>query len=292
MWEGKTGEKGKGAANEGEKKKKTALETKAQRVVHKGNIVRSGCEKVALCKKMWYNGGMDAEEAKRKLTEGETGEKFALFYELLTFYNEKFNLTRITGREECYKKHFFDSLTGEEFFPQGAACAEIGSGAGFPSVPLLIVREDLRFDLFESSHKKCAFLCEVVDKLGLRANVHALRAEDAGKDAAFREAFDVCTARAVARLATLAEYCAPFVRVGGRFVAYKGKAEEELAEAEGAFGVLGLRLECTKKLFLEREEDERTLLCVKKVRATPAAYPRGKGKERSAPLGVRGKKPC
>lgn len=236
---------------------------------------------------------MDKEKAQALLTGGRTGEKFAEFYEMLLFYNEKFNLTRITGREDCYKKHFYDSLTGESYFPHGARCAEVGSGAGFPSLPLLIVREDLCFDLFESSHKKCAFLCEVVDKLGLRAQVHPLRAEDAGRDPAFRERFAVCTARAVARLATLAEYCAPFVETGGAFVAYKGHAEEEIAEAKGAFDALGLRLRLAEKLFLSDGEDERTLVVADKVKHTPAAYPRGRGKERSDPLGVpKEKKKC
>ena len=233
---------------------------------------------------------MDAEQAWERIKRGETGEKFAAFYDLLSFYNKKFNLTRITDREECEKKHFFDSLTGERYFPAGARCAEVGSGGGFPSVPLLIVRGDLTFDLFESSQKKCAFLCEVVDKLGLHARVHALRAEEAGRDPAFRERFDVCTARAVARLATLSEYCAPLVRVGGAFAAYKGKAEEELAEAEAAFRTLGLELRTAERFFLEGESVERTLIVAEKVRNTPAAYPRGRGKERSAPLGVREKK--
>ena len=269
------------------------MPTKEQNFSTIRNIRGDGCEKVAARGKIWYNGDMERNEAEKLLTSGKTGEKFGLFYDLLLFYNEKFNLTRITDREECYKKHFFDSLTGETYFPYGARCAEVGSGAGFPSLPLLIVREDLQFDLFESSHKKCEFLCEVVDKLGLHAQVHPLRAEDAGRDPAFRERFGVCTARAVARLATLAEYCAPFVKEGGAFVAYKGRAEEEIAEAKGAFDLLGLRLRLAEKLFLRGEEDERTLVVADKVKRTPAAYPRGRGKERSDPLGVpKEKKKC
>lgn len=276
--------KERGKSGEGASGKKGEIATKAQSLSTPIDKEKKFCEKVAFAEKIWYTVGMiDAQEAIRS---GETGEKFALFYAMLTAYNEKFNLTRITDREDCNKKHFLDSLSGEKYFPQGANCAEVGSGGGFPSVPLLIVRGDLRFTLLESSHKKCDFLCEVVEKLGLRARVYALRAEDAGRKEAFREAFDVCTARAVARLATLAEYCAPLIRVGGRFVAYKGRAEEELAEAAEAFDVLGLRLR-EKETFALEGGDVRTLLFAEKVKSTPAKYPRGKGKERSDPLGAR-----
>ena len=217
---------------------------------------------------------MDAEQAWERIKRGETGDKFAAFYDLLSFYNKKFNLTRITDREECEKKHFFDSLTGERYFPAGARCAEVGSGGGFPSVPLLIVRGDLSFDLFESSQKKCAFLCEVVDKLGLHARVHALRAEEAGRDPAFARG-STYARRAPSRGLPPSPNIAPPCAVGGAFAAYKGKAEEELAEAEAAFRTLGLELRTAERFFLEGESDERTLIVAEKVRNTPAAYPAG-----------------
>ena len=221
-----------------------------------------------------------------ELTEtGETGEKFAAFYDLLSDYNEKVNLTRITDKRDCVVKHFLDSLAGEKYFPQGANCAEVGSGGGFPSVPLLIARPDLSFTLFESVEKKCVFLRLAVRELGLNARVECMRAEDAGKDARFREKFDVCCARAVARLNTLLEYCLPFVREGGVFLAYKGSgAEEELAEAKHALSVLGGGEVKLYPYTLPDGMGERTIVAVKKIRRTPLKYPRGRGKERSDPL--------
>ena len=220
----------------------------------------------------------------KSIEEGETGEKFRAFYALLSDYNQKVNVTRIVGEEDCKIKHFLDSLLGERYFPAGARVAEIGSGGGFPSVPLMIVRPDLRFTLIESVGKKCAFLREAAEKLGLDAKVLNIRAEEGAKDPALREKFDVCCARAVARLNTLSEYCAPFVKTGGRFIAYKGKADEEIAEAKHAFCVLGLRLIDAQKAELPCGEGERTIVVAEKIAKTPAAYPRGRGKERSAPL--------
>lgn len=216
--------------------------------------------------------------------QGETGEKFARFYALLSEWNEKFNLTGIRGREECYRKNFVDSLLGEEYFPAGANCAEVGSGGGFPSVPLMIARPDLSFTLIESVGKKCEFLRAAVRELSLRAEVVCGRAEELGRDPAFRERFDVCCARAVARMNTLAEYCLPLVKVGGLFIAYKGDAEEEIAEASSALRTLGARLASARRFSLPGGGEARTVAVCEKISATPPAYPRGRGKERSKPL--------
>lgn len=218
------------------------------------------------------------------IREGETGEKFEAFYRLLEEYNKRVNLTRITGREDCEIKHFYDSVAAEKYFPVGANCAEIGSGGGFPSVPLLIVRPDLSFTLVESVGKKCAFLEIVVRELGLNAVVVNGRAEELARSSDYRERFDVCCARAVARLNTLAEYCAPFVRVGGDFIAYKGSDESELAEAERAFEILGLRLQSAEAFELPDGAGARRVVVARKIRPTPDAYPRGRGRERSRPL--------
>lgn len=226
----------------------------------------------------------DMKEYENLISQGDTGRKFSVFYEMLVRYNGMFNLTRITGEEECRVKHFLDSAAGEKFFPQGARVAEVGSGGGFPSVPLMIIRPDLRFTLMESVGKKCSFLREAVRELGLQAEVLQVRAEEAAKDRNLREKFGVCCARAVARLNTLAEYCVPFVRKGGFFIAYKGRAEDEIKEAEHAFSVLGAELVCAEKYELPGGEGERTLVVAEKVRSTPPAYPRGRGKERSRPL--------
>lgn len=215
---------------------------------------------------------------------GETGEKFSAFYALLSEYNQKVNLTRITGREECDIKHFFDSLAGEKYFPQGAECLEVGSGGGFPSVPLMIWRHDLSFVLVESVGKKCAFLERAVSELGLNARVVNGRAEELARLPGYREKFDVCCARAVARLNTLAEYCVPFVKPGGVFIAYKGNAAEEIGESANAFRILGARLERAEQFELPEGAGERTVVVAEKTAPTPAAYPRGRGRERSKPL--------
>ena len=152
------------------------------------------------------------------------------------------NLTAITGREEFFIKHVWDSLAGEKYFPCGASVAEVGSGGGFPSLPLKICRPDLEFTLFESVGKKCAFLKYAAGELALSGvEVVNARAEDAGKGI-YREKFGACCARAVARLNTLLEYCAPLVKVGGIFIAYKGEAGDEIKEAANAAKILGISL--------------------------------------------------
>ena len=213
----------------------------------------------------------------------EHAEAFEKFASLLSEYNQKFNLTAITKPQEVEIKHFLDSLAGERYFPQGAAVAEVGSGAGFPSVPLMIARGDLRFTLIESTGKKCEFLRTVIRELNLNGEVVNLRAEDAGRDVRFREKFDVCCARAVARLNTLSEYCLPLVRVGGIFLAYKGETDET-AEAQHAISVLGGGETDVQKYELPSDMGRRMLVCIPKKRATPPQYPRGQGRERTKPL--------
>lgn len=220
----------------------------------------------------------------RELHSGESGEKFAAFYALLREYNEKFNLTRIVDEKDCYVKHFYDSVLGESLFPQNSVCAEIGSGGGFPSIPLMIVRKDLTFTLIESVGKKCEFLRAAAEKLSLPAKVLHVRAEDAAHEETLREKFDVCCARAVARLNTLSEYCAPFVKKGGVFLAYKANAEEEIRQARNAFRILGLQQESVLQADLPDGEGKRTIVVCRKTAQTPQKYPRGQGKERSRPL--------
>ncbi|MBQ7912834.1 MAG: 16S rRNA (guanine(527)-N(7))-methyltransferase RsmG [Clostridia bacterium] len=216
---------------------------------------------------------------------GEKREKFELFRNLLTEYNQRYNLTSILEEKDVYYKHFLDSAAGVDLFSENAKVAEIGSGAGFPSVVLKILREDLSFDLFESVGKKCEFLKVVVDKLGLtNVHIHNIRAEDGAKDPAFRERFDYVTARAVARMNTLCEYCMPFVKVGGKFVAYKSGDVTEIEEAQNAYKILGGKLSGVKSYSLPENYGERVLAVVEKIKNTPAKYPRGQGKERKMPL--------
>lgn len=209
---------------------------------------------------------------------------FETFYSLLTEYNAKYNLTSILEERDVYYKHFLDSIAGEDLFPENARVAEIGSGAGFPSVPLMIVRGDLKFTLIESTGKKCEFLKTVVNELHLNANVLCERAEVTAKKAEYREQFDVCCARAVARLNTLSEYCLPFVKPGGSFIAYKGNAEEEIKESGRAIALLGGKIRGKICYDLPEGYGERTLVVVGKTSSTPEKYPRGQGKERSKPL--------
>lgn len=219
------------------------------------------------------------------LIEKTYAEKFGVFKNMLLESNKKYNLTAVTDEKGVFYKHFLDSIAGESAFGRGARVAEIGSGGGFPSIPLKIVRDDLKFTLIESTGKKCAFLREVVEKLGMiDVDVVNIRAEDGAKDCGYREKFDAVCARAVARLNTLCEYCLPYVRVGGVFIAYKGDAEEELKEAENAVKILGGRVKEIIRYSLPEDYGNRTVVVIEKVRRTPAQYPRGQGRERRSPI--------
>lgn len=215
----------------------------------------------------------------------ENIEKFNIFKSLLTEYNQKYNLTSISDEKEVYFKHFLDSVIPQNFIFNGANCVEIGSGAGFPSLPLKLVRDDLNFTLMESTGKKCNFLNTIVDNLRLNGvQVLNLRAEDGGRKENLREKFDFATARAVARLNTLVEYCLPFVKVGGKFLAYKGDCDDEIEESKNAVKILGGEIEGVEKYELPQGFGKRQLIIIKKVCATPQKYPRGRGLERKSPL--------
>lgn len=220
-----------------------------------------------------------------ELLRGEFKDKFDAYRALILEYNERYNLTTILEEKDMFYKHFLDSVVGEKYFPKGSRVIEIGSGAGFPSMPLKLIRDDLSFTLVESVGKKCEFLHAVVDKLGLKGvNIYSKRAEDLAREEIHREKYDVATARAVARMNTLSEYCLPFVRVGGAFVAYKSGDTTEIDEAKSAYKVLGAKLKSVEKYELPEGYGERVLAVVEKVASTPKKYPRGQGKERKSPL--------
>ncbi|MDE7453323.1 MAG: 16S rRNA (guanine(527)-N(7))-methyltransferase RsmG, partial [Clostridia bacterium] len=182
-------------------------------------------------------------------------------------------------------KHFLDSVAGEGLFPQNSKVVEIGSGGGFPSIPLKIIRDDLDFTLIESTGKKCAYLNEVVDKLNLNCvQVLNIRAEDGARDKNLREKFDIACARAVARLNTLCEYCLPYVKVGGSFIAYKGEVETETEEAANAIKVLGGKIDKIISFDLPEDGGRRNIIKITKIKPTPQNYPRGQGRERKNPL--------
>lgn len=204
---------------------------------------------------------------------------------MLLEYNKRCNLTSITDEKEVFIKHFLDSVAGESLFPVNAKVAEIGSGGGFPSIPLKIIRDDLSFTLIEATGKKCAFLNGVVESLDLKCvKVENIRAEDGAHDKNLREKFDVACARAVAKLNTLCEYCLPYVKVGGAFVAYKGEAEEETEAAANAIEILGGRPDKVLSFDLPDGGGKRNIIKIIKVKHTPALYPRGQGRERKNPL--------
>ena len=231
---------------------------------------------------------MQKEELIKEYAEkikGEKREMFEAFRALLLEYNEKYNLTTILEEKDMFYKHFLDSVLGEKFFQKNAKVAEIGSGAGFPSIPLKIIRPDLQLDLFESVGKKCEFLRVVVDKLGFSGmNIYNIRAEESAKDKTYRERYQHATARAVARMNTLCEYCMPFVKVGGSFIAYKSGDITEINEAQSAYKELGGKLKTTEFFNLPENYGSRIIAVVEKIKSTPQRYPRGQGKERKNPL--------
>ena len=223
------------------------------------------------------------EKYYKELVCGQHKEEFEKLYEMLIQYNKMYNLTSITQKEDVFNKHFLDSVVGECYFEKNAAVCEIGSGGGFPSLPLKIVRKDLSFTLIESTGKKCSYLQAVVDNFNFESvKVMNIRAEEGARDKLLREKFDAAVARAVARLNTLCEYCLPFVKVGGVFVAYKGDCGEEVAEAENAVKILGGRIKKVDKFELYGER--RSLVVIEKVAPTLPKYPRGRGLERKKPL--------
>lgn len=203
-------------------------------------------------------------------------EKLDVYAEMLLEWNEKINLTAISDSEGIAIKHFYDSLTPLWYLniPKNARVIDVGTGAGFPSIPMAIVRPDLRFTLLDSLNKRLNFLNEVCTRLDISAELVHMRAEDAAQKAEYRESFDVAVSRAVAALPVLCEYCIPFVRKNGMFIAMKGsKAEEELEISKNAVNTLGAAVEKTVKISLP-DDSERNIIVIRKKNYTPKAYPR------------------
>ena len=204
---------------------------------------------------------------------------FSAYTRILTEYNEKVNLTAITRPDEIALKHYVDSLCIMRYveIPQGAAVADVGSGAGFPGVPLKIARPDIKLTCIDGLNKRVVFLNALRDELGLADNFKSLhmRGEEAGREQGLRGQFDIVTARAVARLDTLAEYCLPLVKKCGKFCAMKGpNAAGEADEAKHAVGMLGGRIEKCESYVLPGTDMGRTMIIIKKISDTTSKYPR------------------
>ena len=212
-------------------------------------------------------------------------ERFELFGELLVEKNKVLNLTAITDPEGIVIKHFADSLTALRMIDPkaGDRVIDVGTGGGFPGIPLLIARPEIELTMLDSTQKKLAFVTESVDALGLRANIVHARAEEAGRGT-MRETYDFAVSRAVAAMNVLCEYCLPFVRVGGTFCAMKGsKGTEELGNAEKAISILGGETEKKETLLLP-DGGERTLINIKKISHTATKYPRPSAQISKKPL--------
>ena len=225
------------------------------------------------------------EELGIKLSK-EQAEKFFNYMNLLLEWNEKINLTAITEEKEVIVKHFVDSLTIAKYIPEGASLVDVGTGAGFPGIPLKIIREDLKITLLDSLQKRINFLDVVIKELNLEniETIHA-RVEEFGKNSKYRESFEVATSRAVANLSTLTEYLLPLVKVGGIAVCMKGSSiEEELETSKKAINVLGGKVSNVFEFDLPKTDIKRNIVIVDKINKTPSKYPRKPGMPSKEPI--------
>ncbi len=230
---------------------------------------------------------LKSEAAKIGIELDETAlNRLDKYAEMLVETNKTLNLTAITEPEEIVYKHFIDSLSLLTVvdIKEGAKVIDVGTGAGFPGVVLLIARPDIKITLMDGTNKRLTFIQSVLDEIGLEAEILHSRAELAGKDKAYREKFDLVTARAVANMNTLSEYCMPFVKVGGIFAPMKAaKADEELDSATGAIKLLGGKIDRVCHLDIDNC-GERCIIVTKKISQTPPKYPRASAQISKKPL--------
>ena len=213
-------------------------------------------------------------------------EKFNKYMSFLLEWNEKINLTAITQPEDVKLKHFIDSLTALKYIKDNDKIIDIGTGAGFPGIPIKIMRENTDITLLDSINKRINFLNIVIENLKLK-NIQALhgRAEEIARNKLYREKYDIAISRAVANLSTLSEYMLPFVRVGGKCICMKGaNVNKELEEAQNAIKELGGEIEKVDNFYLSNKDNERNIVVIKKVKETKSKYPRKAGTPSKEPL--------
>lgn len=215
-------------------------------------------------------------------------EQFQIFYDYMIEMNQVMNLTSITEEDEVILKHFYDSMSVVKYydFNQGENVIDVGTGAGFPGIPLAILLPGIQFTLMDSLNKRITFLKDVVEKCGLK-NVECIhsRAEELAKDEKYREKYDICVSRAVANLSILLEYCIPFIKKGGKFISYKSiSSEEELSASKNAQNKLCCKLKNNISFELPDTDNKRNFLIFEKFDLTASKYPRNNGIPRKKPL--------
>ena len=225
------------------------------------------------------------EKIKIELSENEY-EKLSMYENLLLDWNEKINLTAITDDYDIWLKHFVDSCTLNSYISSNSNIIDVGTGAGFPSIPIKIMNNSIKLTLLDSLNKRIDFLKDVCEKLSLdNINFVHGRAEDIAHDNNHREIYDIAVARAVANLATLAEYCLPFVKKDGVFLCMKaGNCEEEIENGKNSIKELGGKIEKIDKFFLPDGVNERTIIVIKKINNTKNVYPRKAGTPSKKPI--------
>lgn len=236
---------------------------------------------------MEHNFTMRTKDICLSLTDKQL-EQFECYYQLLVEWNKVMNLTGITEHEEVYEKHFLDSLSVVKCCDLSSVSSviDVGTGAGFPGIPLKIAFPEINVVLLDSLNKRIRFLNEVIEKLGLTGieTIHG-RAEDFAKKKEYREQFDLCVSRAVANLSTLSEYCLPYVKIGGYFIPYKAEeVDEEVSNAHNAAKILGGTIEEVYKFKLPGTDIGRSFIKIKKLKNTAKKYPRKAGMPSKEPL--------
>lgn len=218
--------------------------------------------------------------------EEEQIEQFYQYEKLLLIWNEKINLTAITKPEEIILKHFIDSITIAKYIGANKTLIDVGTGAGFPGIPLKIIRKDIQITLLDSLNKRVQFLNEIIKQLELKEieTIHG-RVEEFGKNKKYREKFDYATSRAVANLTTLSEYLLPLVKIEGKCICMKGSTvKEEIDQSQKAIAILGGKIEKIEAFQLPESDIDRHIVLLRKIKQTPAKYPRKPGTPSKEPI--------